>query len=104
VRNNTKGKEVICLEFEAYIPMAEKEMQKIAEQAIVQFEIGKISIHHRIGVLKPGELPVIIAVSAPHRNAAFEACKFAIDELKARVPIWKKEIFIDGEVWVAAHP
>jgi molybdopterin synthase catalytic subunit len=55
-------------------------------------------------VLKPGELPVIIAVSAPHRNAAFEACKFAIDELKARVPIWKKEIFIDGEVWVAAHP
>lgn len=104
VRNQTKGKEVLKLEFEAYNSMAEKEMNNIAKEALLKFEIGKICIHHRVGVLEPGELPVVIAVSAPHRNAAFEACKFAIDELKERVPIWKKEIFKDGEVWVAAHP
>lgn len=104
VRNQTKNKSVLKLEFEAYIPMAKKEMQKIAEQAMERFDALKISIHHRVGTLQIGEIPVIIAVSTPHRKAAFEACEFCIDTLKETVPIWKKEFFDDGEVWVAAHP
>ena len=104
VRNQTKGKKVVRLEFESYIPMAISEMQKIAEQAKAQWPVEKITIHHRVGNLKIGEIAVIIAVSTPHRKASFEACQFAIDTLKQTVPIWKKEIFEDGEVWVAAHP
>ena len=104
VRDATKGKTVVRLEFEAYEPMALKEMQKIAEQAFAQWPVQKLLIHHRIGVLGVGEVPVIIAVSCAHRDAAFEACRYVIDTLKQTVPIWKKEIFEDGEVWVAAHP
>lgn len=104
VRNATKGKDVVRLEFEAYEAMAINEMQRIAETIIRQLPINKIAIHHRTGVLQVGEIPVIIAVSAAHRNAAFEACKYAIDTLKQTVPIWKKEVFEDGEQWVAAHP
>ena len=66
--------------------------------------MDKILIHHRTGVLQVGDIPVIIVVGAAHRDAAFVACHYAIDELKKNVPIWKKEIFEDGEVWVAAHP
>ncbi|MEL6718668.1 MAG: molybdenum cofactor biosynthesis protein MoaE, partial [Bacteroidota bacterium] len=90
--------------FEAYEPMAVSEMRKIAEQAAHRWEARNISIHHRVGTLQVGEIAVIIAVATPHRKAAFEACQFAIDTLKETVPIWKKEIFEDGEVWVAAHP
>lgn len=104
VRNQTKGNRVTKLEFEAYIPMAIKEMKKIAEQASHQWSIEKIAIHHRIGTLQIKEIAVIIAVATPHRKAAFEACQFAIDTLKETVPIWKKEFFEDGEVWVSAHP
>jgi molybdopterin synthase catalytic subunit len=104
VRNKTKGKAVIRLEFEAYAPMALREMQKIAETALHRFEVLHISLHHRIGVLGVGEIPVIIAVSSAHRGAAFAACQFCIDTLKETVPIWKKEFFEDGAVWVAAHP
>lgn len=104
VRNQTAGKEVIRLEFESYVPMAIKEMQKIAEQAMEKWPVHHISIHHRVGILDIGEIPVLIAVSAAHRGAAFDACEYAIDTLKETVPIWKKEIFADGEVWVAAHP
>lgn len=104
VRNATKGKPVIRLEFEAYEPMAIAEMGKIAKQAFEKWPVQKILIHHRTGVLDVGEIPVIIAVSAAHRAAAFDACRFIIDTLKQTVPIWKKEIFQDGEVWVAAHP
>lgn len=104
VRNQTKGKQVLRLEFEAYEPMALSEMRKIAEAAIQRFGVEKVAIHHRTGVLGVGEVPVVIAVSAPHRGAAFDACEFAIDTLKETVPIWKKEYFEDGEVWVAAHP
>lgn len=104
VRNQTKGKPVVRLEFEAYAPMAISEMRKIAELAQERWEAEKITIHHRTGVLFPGEIAVVIAVATPHRKAAFEACQFAIDTLKETVPIWKKEIFEDGEVWVAAHP
>jgi molybdopterin synthase catalytic subunit len=104
VRNATKGKPVVRLEFEAYDKMALNEMEKIAQQAFAQWPVQKILIHHRTGVLQVGEIPVIIAVSAAHRDAAFDACRYIIDTLKQTVPIWKKEIFEDGEVWVAAHP
>lgn len=104
VRDVTKGKAVIRLEFESYEPMALREMQKIAENALDKWPVQKLLIHHRTGVLKVGEVPVIIAVSCAHRDAAFDACRYVIDTLKQTVPIWKKEIFEDGEVWVAAHP
>lgn len=104
VRNQTKGKTVLRLEFEAYKPMAISEMTKIANQITKDWPAHKVAIHHRVGTLKIGEIAVIIAVSCAHRNAAFEACQYAIDTLKKTVPIWKKEIFEDGDVWVAAHP
>ena len=104
VRDVTKGKAVMRLEFEAYRNMAIKEMEKIANEAAAKWPVQKILIHHRTGVLQIGEIPVIIAVSAAHRDAAFDACRYIIDTLKQTVPIWKKEIFEDGEVWVAAHP
>lgn len=104
VRNSTKNKEVSLLDFSAYEPMALKEMQKIADLALAKFQIHKIAIHHAVGELKIGDIPVIIAVSSAHRKAAFEACEFAIDTLKETVPIWKKEHFNDGEVWVNSHP
>ena len=104
VRDATKGKKVVRLEFEAYESMALSEMKKIAEAAAAKWPVHKILIHHRTGVLNIGEVPVVIAVSAAHRDAAFDACRYAIDTLKQTVPIWKKEVFEDGEVWVAAHP
>ena len=104
VRNDTQGKEVIQLDFSTYKPMAIKEMEKIAEITLEKFNIKKIAIHHAQGLLKIGDIPVIITASAKHRKAAFNACMFAIDTLKETVPIWKKEHFSDGEVWVNAHP
>ena len=104
VRNQTQIKEVTLLDFSAYESMAVKEMQKIADKALTEFDILKIAIHHAEGELKIGDIPVIIAVSSPHRKAAFVACQFAIDTLKETVPIWKKEHFVDGEVWVNATP
>ena len=104
VRNDTQGKQVTQLDFSTYKPMAIKEMQKIADRALEKFNIKKIAIHHSEGMLQIGAIPVIIAASAKHRKAAFEACEFAIDTLKETVPIWKKEYFSDGEVWVNAHP
>ena len=95
---------MLSLEFEAYAPMALSEMQKIANTVLEKWPVLKIAIHHRIGDLRIGEIPVIIAISAAHRQAAFEACQFCIDTLKETVPIWKKEIFDNGEVWVSAHP
>lgn len=104
VRNTTKNKKVKSLFFEAYTPMAIKEMNKIAAHALREFGLVKFCMHHRIGSLSLGEIAVVIAVSAPHRAMAFKACQYAIDTLKETVPIWKKEIFESGEVWVAAHP
>lgn len=104
VRDQTKGKQVVKLEFESYVPMAIKEMTKIAHSIQDKWKAIAISIHHRVGTLRHGEIAVIIAVSTPHRKASFEACEYAIDTLKETVPIWKKEFFEDGEVWVAAHP
>ncbi len=104
VRNQTKGKPVVRLEFEAYEKMAFKEMKKIVDQAREKWPVEHMAMVHRTGSLQIGEIAVIIAVSTPHRAASFAACQFAIDTLKETVPIWKKEIFEDGEVWVAAHP
>lgn len=104
VRNDTQGKKVHQLEFTAYKPMAIKEMQKIADATLQKFGVYKIAIHHAIGMLQIGEIPVVIAVSSKHRKAAFLACEFAIDTLKETVPIWKKEFFEDGSLWVNAHP
>jgi molybdopterin synthase catalytic subunit len=103
VRDQTEAKKVIRLEYEAYRTMALKEMQKIADDAIKRWEIKNILIHHRTGILQVGDIAVLIAVNAPHRKAAFEACRYAIDTLKKTVPIWKKEVFEDGEEWVSAH-
>lgn len=104
VRDNTQSRQVVRLEYEAYAPMAIAEMRKIAEQAARQWQTQGIAIHHRIGTLHVGDAAVIIAVSTAHRAEAFAACQWIIDTLKKTVPIWKKEIFEDGEVWVAAHP
>ena len=104
VRNSTQNKTVTLLDFSGYEPMALKEMRKIANIILEKFPIHKIAIHHAVGDLKIGAIPVIIAVSSAHRKAAFEACEFAIDTLKDTVPIWKKEHFEDGEVWVNSHP
>ncbi|MDC9723734.1 MAG: molybdenum cofactor biosynthesis protein MoaE [Urechidicola sp.] len=104
VRNKTKDKEVTLLDFSTYEEMAIKEIKKIAESALEQFDILKIAIHHAKGILEIGQIPVIISVSSPHRKASFDACQFAIDTLKETVPIWKKEHFADGEVWVNSTP
>lgn len=104
VRNRTQGRRVVRLEFEAYAPMAISEMRKIAEQVLERWPAERVSIHHRVGTLEIGDIAVVIAVATPHRKESFAACQYAIDTLKETVPIWKKEIFEDGEVWVAAHP
>ena len=100
VRKFTKGRETLHLVYEAYEPMAVKEMRKLIEQAKSEFEISNVGIVHRLGRLEIGETSVVISVAAPHRKAAFQACEWLIRELKRTVPIWKKEIYADGEEWV----
>jgi molybdopterin synthase catalytic subunit len=100
VRKFTKGRETLHLFYEAYEPMAIKEMQKLIEQAKRDFEISNVGIVHRLGKLEIGDTSVVISVSAPHRKAAFDACEWLIRELKRTVPIWKKEVYADGEEWV----
>ena len=106
-RRDNAGRVVIRLEYEAYEPMALSEMRKLAVEAGARWKITRIAIAHRVGVVEIGETSVAIAVSAPHRAEAFEACRFAIDRLKEIVPIWKKEHFEGGEVWIGcqtSHP
>jgi molybdopterin synthase catalytic subunit len=100
VRQFTKGRESLYLVYEAYEPMALKEMEKLAARACDEFRIEHVTIVHRLGKLEIGETSVVISVAAPHRRAAFEACEWLIKELKRTVPIWKKEVYADGEVWV----
>jgi molybdopterin synthase catalytic subunit len=104
VRNQTKGKEVVKLIFEAYEAMALKEMTLIADKAKAAWPLAKVTMIHATGEKKPGEAVVVVGVSSAHREASFEACRFLIDELKKTVPIWKKEFFSDNSVWVNAHP
>lgn len=100
VRNQTAGRKVVRLEYETFEEMALNEMEAVAEAALRDFEIDSIDIVHRVGTLALGEVAVAIVVRAGHRKAAFAACQFAIDTLKQTVPIWKKEFFEDGSVWV----
>ncbi len=104
VRNQTRGKRVLRLEYEAYAPMAEKKLAEIGQEAADKWPGSRLSIVHRVGTLHPGELAVVIAAAAPHRAEAFDACRHAIERLKQDVPIWKKEFFEDGEVWVGLGP
>jgi len=99
-REWTRGRGTLHLIYETYAPMAQRELQRLGREAHERFEIAHIGIVHRTGKLEIGETSVVVAVSAPHRRAAFEACAWAIKELKRTVPIWKKEFFEDGEVWV----
>jgi molybdopterin synthase catalytic subunit len=102
-RDHNDGRRVTQLEYEAYPSMAIAEMRKIGETAQQRWPIARIAIVHRIGVVPIGEASVVIAVSAGHRRAAFDACHFAIDRLKEVVPIWKKEHFEGGEIWIGSQ-
>lgn len=104
VRDNARGHKVIGLEYDAYPEMAESVFAQIAAEAKSRFAISEVAIHHRYGRLEIGEPSVVIAVAAPHRGPAFDACRYAIDQLKARAPIWKKEFGPDGAVWVDDRP
>jgi molybdopterin synthase catalytic subunit len=100
VRNVNAGRRVLFLEYEAYAPMAEQEMERIAAEAIARFGVSRVGIVHRLGRLDVGEASVVIAVASPHRAAALDACRFVIDTLKRTVPIWKREHFEGGTVWI----
>lgn len=104
VRNNFKGQRTLYLEYEAYEPMAYAKLREIGAQIRAQYSIHRLAIVHRLGRLEVGETSVFIAVSAPHRAAAFDACRYAIDTLKRTVPIWKKEFFAGGAVWAEGEP
>ena len=99
-REWTRGRRTLYLVYEAYAPMALSELRRLGDQVHEKFEIAHVGIVHRTGRLEIGETSVVITVSAPHRRAAFEACEWTIRELKRTVPIWKKEVFEDGEIWV----
>lgn len=100
VRNNTKGRQTQYLEYECYRELALKQMRQIGSEVVQQFAIGRLGMAHRLGRLEIGEASVIVVASAPHRRPAFDAALEAINRLKREVPIWKKEFFTDGAVWV----
>lgn len=105
VRNNTEGREVSYLEYEAYPPMAEKKMMEIAQEIHEKWSLDRIAMIHRVGRLEIGEVSVAVAVASPHRKEAFEACHYAMNRLKQIVPIWKREVWADGEEeWVKPDP
>ncbi|MDN3690304.1 molybdenum cofactor biosynthesis protein MoaE [Cyclobacterium jeungdonense] len=104
VRNHAQEKAVVKLEFEGYKPMAMKEMEKLAAEAMEKWPIKKLLMVHALGSKQIGEPVVVIGTATAHRKDAFEASRFLIDELKNKVPIWKKEYFADQTVWVNAHP
>ena len=105
VRNNTEGREVSYLEYEAYPPMAEKKMAEIAQEIHEKWGLDRVAMIHRVGRLEIGEVSVAVAVASPHRKEAFEACHYAMNRLKQIVPIWKREVWVDGEEeWVKPDP
>jgi len=102
-RNNNEGRKVIALDYEAYPEMAEKELTRLGEEARRKWQICRMAIVHRVGPVQITEPSVMIAVSAAHREAAFAACRFAIEEIKKTVPIWKKEVYEGGEIWIGTQ-
>jgi len=104
VRNNTRGRQTLFLEYEVYEEMALQQMEELAAQAIEKFGVRDVALVHRLGRLEIGETSVLIAVASAHRGPAFEACRWLIDTLKRTVPIWKKEFFVDGAVWADGEP
>ena len=100
VRDQNDGRRVLRLEYHAYPEMALSELERIEVEALERFEIGTVVAVHRTGELEIGEVSVAVVVAAGHRGAAFQACRFVIDTIKQRVPIWKKEFFEGGEIWV----
>ena len=104
VRNNTKGRQTLCLDYSAYETMALDQMRKLADEAISRYRVRDVLMVHRLGRLDVGETSILIAVASAHRGAAFDACRWLIDTLKQQVPIWKKEVFVDGAVWAAGEP
>lgn len=103
VRDHARGKPVTALEYEAYPPAAEKMLEQIGDEIFERWGIRNVAIQHRYGLLQIGETSVVIAVSSPHRDAAFEACRYAIERIKMIVPIWKREIYEDGAVWIGSE-
>jgi molybdopterin synthase catalytic subunit len=104
VRNNSRGRKTLYLDYEAYEEMAAKQMKELAREAITRFEVRNVAIIHRLGRLQVGETSVLIIVSSAHRAKAYEASRFLIDTLKKTIPIWKKETFVDGAVWADGEP
>jgi molybdopterin synthase catalytic subunit/molybdopterin converting factor small subunit len=104
VRDNTRGRPTLHLDYEAYEEMALKQMQELRAQAMEKFNVREVAVVHRLGRLVVGETSVLIVVASAHRGAAFEACRWVIDTLKKTVPIWKKEQFVDGTVWADGEP
>ena len=104
VRNNTKGRKTLYLDYSAYEAMALEQMRALGEEAVRRFGVRDISMAHRLGRLHVGETSILIAVASAHRGAAFDACRWLIDTLKQQVPIWKKEVFVDGAVWGHGEP
>ena len=104
VRDNTRGRRTLYLDYEAYREMALEQMQSMATEAVTRFGVRDVAMVHRLGRLEVGETSVLIAVASAHRGAAFEACRWLIDTLKKTVPIWKKETFADGAVWADGEP
>jgi molybdopterin synthase catalytic subunit/molybdopterin converting factor small subunit len=104
VRNQTRGRKTLYLDYEAYEEMALEQMESLAGQALTQFSVRDVAIVHRLGRLEIGETSVLIAVASAHRAAAFDGCRWLIDTLKRTVPIWKKEYFEDGAVWADGEP
>ena len=99
-RGRTANRDVLHLEYEAYLPMAEKQLAEVAEEMRDRFDVEDVAISHRLGRLEIEEISLVVAVASPHRSNAFAACQFAVDRIKQTVPIWKKEFFEGGEVWI----
>jgi molybdopterin synthase catalytic subunit len=104
VRDNTRGRQTLHLDYEAYSDMAIAQMRGLAEEAVAKYGVRDVAIVHRLGRLVVGETSVLIVVSSAHRGAAFDACRWLIDTLKKTVPIWKRETFVDGVVWADGEP
>ena len=104
VRNNSRGRRTLHLDYEAYEEMAARQMHELGREALRRFGVRQVTIVHRLGRLEVGETSVLIVVASAHRAQAFEACRWLIDTLKKTVPIWKKETFVDGAVWADGEP